>query len=57
MANGPSRGEMMNPQNAQSGKPDYIDDSAEEANSNFYPDRGQDAPAYVASNPRYWEYR
>jgi hypothetical protein len=53
MKNSPSQQEMMSPTNAQSGAPNY----AAAPESTFYPNRGDDAPAYVASNPRYWEYR
>lgn len=57
MRKSPSNAQMMNPSNAQSGEPNYIDETANTAQSNFYPKRGQDAPAYIANNPRYWEYR
>jgi len=57
MREAPTRGEMMNPSDAQTGQPNYVDSSAETPMSKLYPNRGQDAPAYVASNPRYWEYR
>lgn len=53
----PSKEQMMDPSNPQSGKPNYLDDSSETADNTFYPYRGEDAPAYIASNPRYWEYR
>ena len=53
----PSSAEMTNPANAQSGEPNYIDERSDSADNTFYPNRGDDAPAYVASNPRYWEYR
>lgn len=53
--NGPTRGEMMNPENAQSGRPEYIDKTAEDA----HPAVGlsQDVPAYDTQNVRYWEFR
>ena len=57
MRDSPTRGDMMNPAEAQSGTPNYIDKSAESVDNTFYPKRGQDAPAYKFSNPRYWEYR
>jgi hypothetical protein len=57
MKESPTRGDMMNPSNAQRGKPNYVDEAVETPDSTFYPSRGQDAPAYVANNPRYWEYR
>lgn len=57
MRDAPSREEMMSPNHPQSGEPNYADESAEVANNKFYPNRGEDAPAYVASDPRYWEYR
>ena len=53
----PSDAEMMNPTNAQGGEPNYVDESAQSADNTFYPKRGEDAPAYVANSPRYWEYR
>lgn len=53
----PSQKQMTSPADPQPGKPKYVDETAETANGNFYPTRGQDAPAYVASNPRHWEYR
>ena len=57
MRDSPTNQQMNDPQNHQSGKPNYLDKSVEDVGSKFYPNRGQDAPAYVASNPRYWEYR
>lgn len=48
----PSQGDMMNPSDAQDGAPSYEDKSAETPGGIFYPDRGNDAPAY-----RYKEYR
>ncbi len=57
MKNAPSNAEMMNPTNAQSGKPSYVDSSVESPQNRFYPNRGNDVPAYVVNNPRYWEYR
>jgi len=48
----PTQGEMMNPSEPQTGEPDYVDKSAQSADNTFYPNRGQQAPAY-----RYWEYR
>lgn len=57
MKDAPTRGEMMNPSDAQTGQPNYVDKGAETPNSNFYPSRGEDAPAYMANNPRHWEYR
>lgn len=49
---------MMNPANAQGGKPSYVDKSAETPGKVFHSKEGYpDAPAYRASNPRYWEYR
>lgn len=53
----PSQAQMMNAHDAQAGEPNYIDESADSASNTFYPKRGQDAPAYIASNPRYWEHR
>jgi len=57
MKDAPSQKAMMNPDDAQGGAPNYVDNSVETASNTFYPNRGQDAPAYIASNPRYWEYR
>jgi hypothetical protein len=57
MKGAPSFARMMNPDDEQGDRPDYVDKSAEAADNTFYPSRGDDAPAYVGSNPRYWEYR
>lgn len=57
MKDSPSQKQMTSPADPQPGKPNYVDDSAETPQSRFYPSRGQDAPAYIASDPRYWEYR
>lgn len=57
MKDSPSQKQMTSPADPQPGKPNYIDDSAETPQNRFYPNRGQDAPAYIASDPRYWEYR
>ena len=57
MKDAPSQAEMTQATNAQGGAPNYVDKTAETANSNFYPNRGQDAPAYKYSSSRYWEYR
>lgn len=57
MKDAPSHKKMTSPADPQSGKPNYVDNSAETPDSNFYPSRGQDAPAYIANNPRHWEYR
>ncbi len=51
----PTQGEMMNPQEAQTGQPDYIDKTAETVGTPRL--QSFDAPAYEAMNPRYWEYR
>ena len=57
MANkSPSQKEMMQPTNAESGEPNYIDKSAQSVgNPPSYTD--YDVPAYETMNPRYWEYR
>lgn len=57
MKDAPSQKQMTSPADPQPGKPNYVDDTVETPDSNFYPNRGQDAPAYVANQPRYWEYR
>lgn len=50
--------EMSDPQNAQSGKPVYVDEKAESPPGNIGTDlTNGDAPAYASTNPRYWEYR
>lgn len=48
---------MIQPSYVDNGRPMYLDESAEDVQTPTYPIHGQDAPAYVASNPRYWEYR
>jgi hypothetical protein len=57
MKDAPSQAQMTDASNAGRGEPNYVDDSVESPRNSFYPNRGDDAPAYVASNPRYWEYR
>jgi hypothetical protein len=57
MKGSPTQKDMMQPSYAGQGEPTYVDKSAEDPTMTFYPSRGQDAPAYVGSNPRYWEYR
>ena len=58
MKGAPSKSEMMNPTNAQGGKPNYVDKTAETPGSPFHANQGdEDAPDYIANNPRYWEYR
>ena len=57
MKDAPSKTEMTDPSNPQGGAPNYVDNSVETASNTFYPSRCDDAPAYVGSNPRYWEYR
>jgi hypothetical protein len=54
--NAPDQKEMMQPTNAQSGEPNYIDKSAQSVG---LPAKYSDiaAPAYKTQNPRYWEYR
>jgi len=52
----PSQKEMMQPTNAQSGEPNYIDKKAQSVGQPaYYSDMV--APAYKTTNPRYWEYR
>jgi hypothetical protein len=54
----PSEKQMMDASFTGTGKPNYVDKSSESpSESKFYPNRGQDAPAYIETNPRYWEYR
>ena len=53
----PSQAEMSQPTNAQGGEPNYVDETADSPDSTYYPNRGDDAPAYKFNNPRYWEYR
>lgn len=57
MNDAPSKAAMMDVSNPQGGAPDYVDKSSETADNTFYPNRGDDTPAYVASNSRYQEYR
>lgn len=57
MSRSPTQKDMIQPSYIDRGRPTYVDESAENPQSTFYPSRGQDAPAYVANNPRYWEYR
>lgn len=58
MKGAPSFSEMTNPSNAQGGKPNYVDKSAESPGKVFHSKESYpDAPAYIANNPRYWEYR
>lgn len=57
MKNSPGQKEMMSAANPQGGKPLYVDEISETPMNEAYPKRGQDAPAYIASNPRYSEYR
>lgn len=49
-------GDMINPDDPQGGEPNYIDKASNNAGSNFYPDKGNSEPAYVAGC-RYKEYR
>lgn len=53
----PSQEEMMQPTNAQGGEPNYIDESADSVKPFHSVEDYPDAPAYIANNPRYWEYR
>lgn len=54
----PSQAEMMQPTNAQGGEPNYDDETADSPGKVFHSKEGDpDAPAYIANNPRYWEYR
>jgi hypothetical protein len=57
MKGAPSQKEMMDPGNPQAGQPNYMDDSVENPKNDFYPNRGEVAPAYKYCNPRYREYR
>lgn len=58
MKEAPSQRQMTDPSNAQPGKPNYIDKTAETPGNPFNSKEGDmDAPNYVASNPRYWEHR
>lgn len=57
MRDAPSQARMMDPTNAQSGKPNYVDSTVETASNTFYPNRGEDSPAYISSDPRHIEYR
>lgn len=57
MKDSPSQKDMMEPSYENRGTPNYVDKGAEDPTLPFYPSRGQDAPAYIGSNPRYWEYR
>lgn len=56
MNGSPSQKEMIEPSYIDKGRPTYVDESAEDAQTPTYPARGQDAPAYIANN-RYREYR
>jgi len=52
----PSQAEMSDPGQTQGGEPNYDDvtaDSPIKGHSNVI----SDAPNYIASDPRYWEYR
>lgn len=57
MKGSPTQSDMVQPSYIERGRPKYIDQSVEDVPSKFYPNRGHYAPAYVANNPRYWEYR
>jgi len=57
MKDAPSKTAMMDASDPQGSAPDYVDKSVETAHPGFYPNRGDGAPAYIASDPRYWEYR
>lgn len=52
----PSQTEMSDAENAQGGKPKYVDTKAQSVGQPSY-DSDLAAPAYKAMNPRYWEYR
>lgn len=49
--------DMIQASYVEKAEPSYVDKSSENPQNSFYPNRGQNAPAYVGSNPRYSEYR
>lgn len=57
MKGSPTQKDMTQPSYVERGRPKYIDEIVENPQNRFYPSRGNDAPAYVSNNPRYWEYR
>jgi hypothetical protein len=51
-----SQTEMSDPGQVEGGEPNYVDETASspiKGHSNV----SDDAPNYIASDPRYWEYR
>lgn len=53
----PSQTQMSDPGQTQGGEPNYDDETADSVKANNGNDLISDAPNYIASNPRYWEYR
>lgn len=53
----PSQQEMSLATNAQGGTPNYIDETARTPLNAVHPRGGEDVPAYMTQNARYWEYR
>lgn len=57
MNGSPTQKDMIQASYVEKAEPLYVDKGSQNPQNNFYPNRGQDAPAYVGSNPRYSEYR